>query len=120
MTVVKNENGMEMLKRPDGRRGIIISKSFYEKLRLFILVYLDDEAGRTLNDILEKSEQEFSEQPTINNRSWLVLQVKLDLEARGLIKAFVPEYNKRTNLIRTTRMGQKFLRQEKAVAQINF
>lgn len=120
MTVVKSENGMEMLQRPDGRRGIVISKSYYEKLRLFILVYLDDEAGRTLNDVLEKAEQDFPELQTGKNGSWLVLQVKLDLEARGLVKAFVPDYNKRANLIRTTRMGQRLVRQEKTVAEMNF
>lgn len=119
MTVVKSENGMEMLQRPDGRKGIIISKSDYEKLRLFILVYLEDEAGKTLNDILEKAEQVFPKQPSGTNQAWVILQVKLDLEARGLIKAFIPDYNKRVNLFRTTRMGQKLVRQEKALAEIN-
>jgi hypothetical protein len=116
MTVVKSDKGTEMLQRPDGRKGIIISKIYYEKLRLFMLGFLDDEAGKTLNEILEKAEQDFPEPQTSTDRSWLILQVKLDLEARGLIKAFVPDYNKRMNLLRTTRLGQKMVRLEKALA----
>ena len=119
MTVVKNENGMQLLHRPDGRKGIIIAKHFYEKLKLFILTYLDDEVGKTLNEILEKADQDFPATQLINDRSWTVLQVKLDLEARGLIKAFVPDYNRRANLLKITRLGQKLLRQERTLAEIN-
>jgi hypothetical protein len=115
MTAVKSER-METLQRPDGRRGIAISKSYYEKMRFFVLDLLDDEVGKTLNEILEKAEHGLPEQQASNNGSWLILQVKLDLEARGLIKAFVPDYNKRMNLLRTTRLGQKIVRLEKALA----
>jgi DNA-binding MarR family transcriptional regulator len=117
MTAVNGESEMEMLHRPDGRKGIVMSKSYYERLRLFILAFLEDETGKTLNEILERTAS-FPHQQTGNEKSWVVLQVKLDLEARGLIKSFIPDYNRRMNLLRITRIGQKLLRQERVLAEV--
>ena len=108
---------MEQLLRPDGRKGIAMPKNRYERLKAFILSFLDDEHETTLNELLEKGIQTDNEARLESEKSWSILQVKLDLEACGLIRAFVPEYSRKTNYLKITRQGQKVLRQERMVGE---
>jgi hypothetical protein len=118
MTSVRQEGELEQLLRPDGRKGTLVPKSDYARLRLFILNFLDADQGRTLNDILEKAQVEFDQSSFFREVSWLVFQVKLDLEARGFVRSYVPDYNRRMNFLKITRLGQKFLRQEKVIENL--
>ena len=97
--------------RPDGRRGTVMTNRIYDMLSSFILTLLDSGDDQTLNDILEKAQQSLSD--SIENVAWYTLQVKLDLEARGLIKVVSPVYQKRLFFIKLTRQGSKKLRLEK-------
>jgi hypothetical protein len=112
MTSVRQEGELEQLLRPDGRKGTFVPKNDNIRIRLFILNFLDTDQGRTLNDILEKAQTEFEQTSFFRDVSWLVFQVKLDLEARGFVRSYVPDYNRRMNFLKITRLGQKFLRQE--------
>jgi hypothetical protein len=97
--------------RPDGRKGIVMTSRTYDVLSLFILTLLDSEEDHTLNSILEKAQQKHAD--SIENIAWCTLQIKLDLEARGLIKVISPVYQKRLFFIKLTRQGVKKLRLEK-------
>lgn len=117
MKETKRESEMEQLLRPDSRKGPVVVKGLYERIRTFILSELDDEYGKTLHDILEKAQSaSVYAQTQVGDKSWFILQVKLDLEARGLIKTFMPDY-KRANFLKITRQGQRILRQEREMTE---
>lgn len=115
MTSVRPEGELEQLLRPDGRKGTLVPKGDSSRLRMFILNFLDTDQDLTLNDILEKAEQEFDHTSFSSEVAWLVFQVKLDLEARGFVRSYVPDYNRRMNCLKISRLGQKFLRQERVL-----
>lgn len=117
-TSVRQEGELEQLLRPDGRKGTLVQKSDYGRIRLFILNFLETDQGRTLTDILEKAQLEFDQNFFSREVPWLVFQVKLDLEARGFVRSYVPDYNRRVNFLKITRLGQKFLRQEKVLENL--
>jgi hypothetical protein len=63
-----------------------------------------------ITELLDKCLQKNS-----NNRnevSWFILQVKLDLETRGLLKSVVAVSQREKMLIKLTRLGQQQLPQE--------
>lgn len=66
----------------------------YESLRSFILETLTTEKEVTINDLLIEAEKKFSTKLG-QNMGWYVYQVKLDLEARGLIKSQKSVQNKK-------------------------
>src|SRR5690242_6436495 len=108
--VLRRGGELEQLLRPDGRKGTSVLREDYEKLRAFILDYMDTDHGKTINELLEKAQIQFEKMDI----AWLVLQVKLDLEARGYVRVFVPDHSPRINAIKITRMGQRFVRQQKS------
>jgi hypothetical protein len=119
MTSVRREGELEQLLRPDGRKGMTVPRHEYEKIRTFILSFLDTDHGKTINELLEEGQRTFAGTILVQQVAWLVLQVKLDLEARGFVRVFIPEYSRRINFMKITRLGQKFIRQEKALAGMN-
>ncbi|HEY8936554.1 MAG TPA: hypothetical protein VIM65_15105 [Cyclobacteriaceae bacterium] len=95
--------------RPDGKKGVVMSKIQYEIYCNVIFDILDSDEDHTINHILEKARQLIPD--VIESEiAWHILQVKLDLEARGLIKAVAPIYHKRTFHIKLTRPGQQKIR----------
>ena len=114
---IKREGSIQTF-RPDGKKGIRIREHVYDQLCAFILSALDSEEGLTLHELLDKGNLDL---PNIsdNDVAWYLLQVKLDLEARGLIKVYTPIHQKRLYRIKLTRQGQKKLRTEKKLAGIN-
>jgi DNA-binding HxlR family transcriptional regulator len=100
----KVDNEMVHMLQPDSRKGELIIKRVYEKWSRFILSSLDTEKDLTLSDLLERAHQDFK---GINDHEtgWHVLQVKRDLEARGLIKVIAAPDHKRTFFIKLTRQG---------------
>lgn len=110
---MRSEEETMVTLRPDGRRGVVMSTRTYDSLSTFILTSLDTTVDYTLNDVLEKAQLKFSD--TIDNVAWCTLQVKLDLEARGLIKVVEPVYQKRLFFIKLTRQGSKKIRTENSL-----
>jgi hypothetical protein len=101
--------------RPDGKKGVVMTEAHYKMLSSYILAALDTEEPFTLSRLLEKVLEDFTE--TIDSDiNWYVLQVKLDLEARGFIRTITPAYKKRLFLLKLTRQGQKQLQRQKLMA----
>ena len=95
--------------RPDGKKGIVLLKRYYEQLSYFILSSVYAQEQLTLHELLEKGEQQLAD--SIDSEiTWYLLQVKLDLEARGFIKPITPVYQKRLYLLKITRLGVKKLK----------
>lgn len=91
--------------RPDGRKGVTLSRADYERLSTSILNTLDAVEEMTLNTLLDNVLQN-----PVGDAGWQILQIKLDLEARGLIKVYTPLYEKRMIYIKLTREGQRKVR----------
>jgi hypothetical protein len=92
--------------RPDGRKGVTLLKSAYERLSAQILEVLDREAeAMTFHALLEKVLP-----GSTGDAAWEVLQIKLDLEARGFIKVYTPPYEKRAFYLKLTAKGQRRMR----------
>lgn len=94
--------------RPDGKPGESIPKEEYDTWSYFILSSLASSEELTLTELLEKADQKTSlpEGSKVDSKvSWYVLQVKRDLETRGLIKVMPSAKKKHTFLIQLTRQG---------------
>ena len=71
-------------KHPGGKRGIILPEKVYEDLAAFVIQSIRRDENCNLLTLLHAAENEF---PDLNELNILVYHVKLDLEARGLIKS---------------------------------
>jgi|GEM_PF-461258 len=85
--------------RPDNKAGVRMDRSKYEMLKEFILDVLNKSDQVTINELLSQAQalfdKEFGE-----NIGWYVYQVKLDLEARGLIKRERPAKRNKKAIVR--------------------
>jgi hypothetical protein len=75
------------LKRPWGKSDLVILRKNYETLSLYILHTLEVQGELTLIDLLEGANKKFSAKFS----GEVMLTVKYDLEAKGLIKVKRPE-----------------------------
>jgi hypothetical protein len=93
--------------RADGRPGESIPKSEYDTWSYFILSTLAKSNELTLTELLEKADQQILANGGKSDTkiSWYVLQVKRDLEARGLIKVIQATNRKHSYVIQLTRQG---------------
>ena len=89
---------------PDGSKGEYILKSKYEQWSRFILAALNTEENFTLNDILERARTN-APVSQHNEIAWNILQVKRDLEARGLVTAQQDPDTRHTYYLKLTRQG---------------
>ena len=112
---MQNENEVIWTYRPDGKKGVQIARAQYNLLVSFILSTLDRGEEMTLQQLLEKAQAEISESIDADV-AWFTLQVKLDLEARDLVRVVSPAHNKRLFLLKITRAGQKKIRLEKQIS----
>ncbi|MBT1708698.1 hypothetical protein KK062_10710 [Fulvivirgaceae bacterium PWU5] len=104
--------------RPDGKKGVVMLKHHYDEICTFVLSVLDtEEETFTLHALLERAQSGLSDMID-SDVSWYVLQVKLDLEAQGLIKVVTPPYKKRLFLLKLTRQGARQLRNQKALSEL--
>lgn len=76
----------------------------YDRLSTNILHTLAED-DMTMNTLLERVVPDPD-----SDVSWQVLQIKLDLEARGFIKVYTPLYEKRLFYLKLTSKGQKQVR----------
>jgi hypothetical protein len=105
--------------RPDGKKGIWIRKRTYEQLSSFILEAVERDTEITMNALLNKEHPGF---PGIEDKdvAWHILQVKLDLEARGLLKVYIPIHRKRLFHLKLTRLGARQVRERKSLTSSPF
>jgi len=93
--------------RPDGRKGVTLLKSAYERLSVQILeVLYGAEEAMTFHALLEHVLPGGG-----GDAAWEVLQIKLDLEARGFIKVYTPLYEKRAFYLKITAKGSRKIRE---------
>jgi hypothetical protein len=88
--------------RPDGRKGVTLLRSAYERLSAQILEVLGNaEEAMTFHALLDRVLPGGT-----GEAAWEVLQIKLDLEARGFIKVYTPLYEKRAFYLKLTGKGR--------------
>jgi hypothetical protein len=114
--MVKGEIEMIYTLQADGRKGELVSKVVYDKWVRFILSTLDTEKNFTLHDLLESAQNKFRDEKD-HETGWHILQIKRDLEARGLVKVIAAPDLKRTFFIRLTRQGLTKLHYEMQVSE---
>jgi len=92
--------------RPDGKKGFTMRQQYYESLSAYILGKISTHENLTMPRLLELAQQELPcESPEM--KGWYVLQVKLDLEARDLIRLAKLPYDNRAYFLKITRKGKK-------------
>lgn len=101
--LVKRDDEVVQLLRTDGRKGEFLARSQYTAWSMFILAALANEEDLTLNDLLEKASKKGSP-GTEHETGWYILQVKRDLEARGLIQVMAGA-RKHIFFLKLTRQG---------------
>lgn len=89
---------------PSGKEGVLMPKSVYDSICSSIVSVLYIHHQLSFSDLLEKCQQNTCIHPV--EISWLILQVKLDLEARGLVKSVVPAGQRVMMQIKLTRSGK--------------
>jgi hypothetical protein len=104
------ERFFEMIetKHPGGKRGIQIPEKIYQNIAGFIVQVISREDRPNLLSLLHQAEVEF---PALSNLNLLVYHVKLDLEAKGLIKT-VRSREAETIRLRLTSQGIRKNRQK--------
>lgn len=92
--------------RPDGKKGFTMKQHYYESLSAYILGKIKTHENLTMPQLLEYAQHDlpFESQDL---KSWYVLQVKLDLEARDLIRIAKLPYDHRAYFLKITRKGKK-------------
>jgi len=95
-------------KHPGGKRGIAISPEMYEELANFIMHTLEKKDNINLISLLNYAEEEFGKRVNLN---WLIYHVKLDLEAKGLIKTVSNKDHENLIRLRLTSIGIRKQRQ---------
>lgn len=91
--------------RTDGKTGGELPVRTYDAIRFFILEQLQKSESLSLADLLDNGSLFFK----FPDCAWLLLQVKLDLQARRLITAFTLPPRKRVVCLKITREGAKLL-----------
>ena len=86
---------------PDKKHGISINSDLYYSLVDFIIRSINDDRHATLMSLLVDGETRY---PGYPNFYWFLIHVKLDLEAKGLIRA---EYDRvmKGNFLKITHEG---------------
>ncbi|UZO79686.1 hypothetical protein NBT05_12065 [Aquimarina sp. ERC-38] len=70
---------------PDGKKGVNIALAKYEIIKKYIISILKKEGTLTYQDLNTRAINELT--PTFDGKvGWYLVTVKLDLEARGVIR----------------------------------
>ena len=115
---MKDQDETIITFRPGGKKGTTMLKSHYDQMTSYILSLLDNDDQVTLNSLVEKAQTDISDSID-SDIAWYILQVKLDLEARDLIRVVPAPHNKLVFFLRITRQGQKKIRLEKQLEEWN-
>lgn len=96
-------------QHPEGKRGACIPKDDYYQLCSSILTVLDHEDRITLPELIDMVQRDFN--TGINaNIAWRILVVKLDLEAKGVIKSVPHKYDRYIVYLKLNRREWKRLK----------
>jgi len=117
MTATNNK--IDLMLNQHGKRGIQMLCEYYSQLSQFILETINKRKRVRLNDLLESASRELLPE-SYNNLSWNLLQVKLDLEARGFITMDTAARFQRLPFIRLTKKGEKAIRCKHTITTENF
>jgi len=91
---------------PDYRSGVKMKRARYNEIIDFILHTLEHEKEITINRLIEKANYRFWDELK-DETGWYVYHVKLDMEARGLIKNERCDKKKKTFIVRNNRSRVK-------------
>ncbi len=75
-----------MTLHPEGKSGVNISKAKYDQVRKVVLEVIESQQPITFTDMFNICNDILKEQNFDGKPGWYVTTVKLDLEARALIK----------------------------------
>jgi hypothetical protein len=95
-----------LTKHPEGKKGVCISRTDYFLVSESILSILQQVEKLTLNELIDHVQRQFS-MDLINNIAWRILVVKLDLEAKGLIKVVPHKYDRYVVYLKLNRKAWK-------------
>lgn len=72
------------------RKGPVFNKDFYDRIRDFIMDCITSHAGRSIpfSELLDHAEKFWTKKPA-GLLPWHIMQVKIDLQERGIIKAAI-------------------------------
>ena len=112
-------NKIQLMLNQEGKIGIVMIRENYSLLSEFILRTIKEREKVRLNDLLEKARHQ-GFPGLFNQISWSLLQVKLDLEARGLIMMHTTTKTHRLPFIRLTRKGEKAIRGKESMGIKDF
>lgn len=90
--------------RPDGKKGIRMSKHIYEQIVRIIIKEIRTSNEVTLTEILDIVKDQMPDHP---NLEFIALQVKLDLEGKGFVKNKRSHFNPQRKHICMTRQGRR-------------
>jgi galactokinase len=85
---------------PNARVGVKMKRDRYDQISDFILNTLEGEKEMTINKLIEKGNYRFWEQLK-DETGWYIYHVKLDMEARGLLRNERCEKQKKTFIVRS-------------------
>ena len=92
--------------QPHNKDGVRMKLDTYNALKGFILKQLESENEITVNTLLQKGQEQFG-YILGELTSWHVYQVKLDLEARGLIRNARSKTERKKTVITRVRQSKK-------------
>jgi hypothetical protein len=83
---------------PQGKKGVNISRAKYDMVRQAIMTALSTQGDMTFRELMRKLEQELADNFD-GSVPWYVTTVKLDLEARGVIRRLPQQSPQRLQLV---------------------
>jgi hypothetical protein len=93
---------------PNDRLSVKMKREYYVQISDFILTILNDEAEVTILQLIEKANVRFHDQFR-EETAWYIYGVKLDMEARGLLKNRMCEKRKMNYIVKERRSKTKRL-----------
>lgn len=93
-------------KHPEGKKGAALPKTDYHVICESILNVLLQEEKITFNELIDQVQTRLAF-GLMNNVAWRILVVKLDLEAKGLIKVSPHKYDRHVVHLKLNRRAWK-------------
>ena len=75
-----------MTLHPEGKKGVNIAKAKYEQVKAVVLEIIESQQPITFTDMFNLANEILAEAKFDGKPGWYVTTVKLDLEARGVVK----------------------------------
>ena len=102
------DSNIVVTQHPEGKKGASLSRPDYDLIRDSILSILEQTDKLTLNQLIDQVQQRCHAR-LVTNLAWRILMVKLDLEAKGLIKIVSHPSDRHTVHLRLNRRAWKKL-----------